>query len=247
MGVERMTHTLNFAVCDDEAIFTEKFKKELRRLLEKNNRPYNISSFNDGTDLIEHFENQVIDAIFLDIDMPNMTGFEVAEKLQQIKKDVIIIFITSHEDKVYQSWEFQPFWFIRKSHMEDLNIVLSRLIVKIDAELEQERQIVDLITDNKTIELNINNILYIQSFSHYIILKYANAQEEQIRCKIAEAEQQLSQYYFVRIQNSAIVNCRFISKITSRSVILYNREEISISRNRLEDVKNEFQRYMRSR
>ena len=63
--------------------------------------------------------------------MPELDGFEVAEKLQSSKKNALIIFITSHEDKVYQSWKYQPFWFVRKSHMEDLNVVFPLLCINL--------------------------------------------------------------------------------------------------------------------
>lgn len=238
---------IKIAICDDENNFIKNIDYELRKQLDENRRTYQITSFNNGEDLIEYFNNQNIDAIFLDIDMPNMTGFEVAEKLQQVKRDVIIIFITSHEDKVYQSWEFQPFWFVRKSHMDDLRIVLPRLLVKVDSEREKEQYTVNLIAENRIVEINITTVQYIQSYNHCIILKDKYKKDNKVRCKMTDAEKQLYPFYFIRVQNSVLVNSRFISKITSRNVILHNGEEISISRNKLEYVKNEFQKYIRSR
>ena len=242
-----MKDKVNIYLCDDNQDFINNAKQILQSILERNKRSYEITTFCNGTDLIEQFNKNIADVIFLDIDMPILTGFEVADELQKIKKDIIIIFITSHEDKVYQSWEFQPFWFVRKSHLEDLNIVFSKLLIKIDSQREKERCLFNLIAENKIIEININTVKYIEAYNHYIIIKDLNNKELQVRCRISDAEQQLSYLYFVRIQNSVIVNCRFISKVTSRAVILHNNEKINISRDKVDYVKNEFQKFMRSR
>lgn len=244
---EQMNGELNFVICDDEHSFIDTIENELNNLMRGSKRNYKITSFDKGSDLVNYFNTHSADAIFLDIDMPDMTGFEATQKLQQIKQDILIVFITSHEDKVYQSWEYQPFWFVRKSRLSDLNIVLPKLLVRIDTEREKEQNTVRLITENKVVLLDINSVQYLQSYNHYIMVKDRDNKTTQIRCKMADAEKQLYPFYFVRVQNSAIVNCRFISKITSRSVILHSGEEISVSRPKAEYVKNEFQKFIRSR
>ena len=235
------------AICDDDRIFIETLKETVQKLLNQRRRSCNIETFINGNDLIERSKEAFADAVLLDIDMPVMSGFEAAEKLQRINTDALIVFITSHEDKVYQSWEYQPFWFVRKSHIQDLELVLNKLIVKIDSRNEQEKNIYTLNTEGKPAFIDINEVIYIQAYNHYVLINNKNNEKIQVRCKISDAEQQLYPLYFIRIQNSVIVNCRFISKIKSRSVILSSGEEISVSRNRLEYVRNEFQRFIRSR
>lgn len=235
------------AICDDDYNFIETVERNVKNILKQNQRICNIETFISGKDLIERSKETFADAVLLDIDMPEISGFEVAEELQKIKSDAIIIFITSHEDKVYQSWEYQPFWFVRKNHLQDLSIVLKKLFAKIDANHEKEKNIYMLNTEGKPALIDINTVSYIQAYKHYILINGENNERNQVRCKISDAEQQLYPLYFIRIQNSIIVNCRFISKVTSRSVVLNTGEEMSISRNRLEYVRNEFQRFIRSR
>lgn len=130
------------------------------------------------------------------------------------------MFITSHEDKVYQSYEYHPFWFVRKSHMYDLNIVIPKLLRKIDIEEEKNRCTFNLKTENCTVEIDINTVIYIESFKNDIIIHDRALGEKQIRCKMIETEKQLYPMNIIRIQNGILVNCRYISKITSREVIL---------------------------
>lgn len=233
-------------LCDDNHVFIDIIQTKIKDILTSKQRSYKIYDFSTGETLIKAFSHSEPDVIFLDIDMPHMTGFEAAERLQKIKPSVNIVFITSHEDKVFQSYEFHPFWFVRKSHLEDLVIVLDKLISKIDAENAMEQKFTKLISENKTIEIDITKVIYIQAYKHYIIIKHLDGSEKQIRCKISDAERQLLAYDFIRIQNSIIVNCRFITKVTSKMIVLQDKDEFSVSRDRSEHVKATYQKFMRS-
>lgn len=233
-------------LCDDNHVFVDIIQTKIKDILVSKQRSYKIYDFSAGEALIEAFSRYEPDVIFLDIDMPHMTGFEAAERLQKMKPSVNIVFITSHEDKVFQSYEFHPFWFVRKSHLDDLMIVLDRLISKIDAESAAEQQFTKLISENKTIEIDIKETIYIQAYKHYIIIKNLDGSEKQTRCKISDAERQLSEYDFIRIQNSVIVNCRFITKVTSKTIVLQDKDEFNVSRDRSEYVKAAYQRFVRS-
>ena len=232
-------------LCDDNKSFVDDIAKRIKTIL-SNDREVEIVKFTDGKSLILQWNKQFADVVFLDIDMPELDGFEVAEKLQSSKKNALIIFITSHEDKVYQSWKYQPFWFVRKSHMEDLNVVLPRLLIKIDMGHEKDGNFLNLQCDNSIVEININSMMYIESYKHNIIIHYKN-DNQQVRCKISNAEEQLLGKNIIRVQKGFLVNCRFISKITSREVILTNGRKIHLSRDRISSVKDEFQRFLRSR
>lgn len=233
-------------LCDDDCAFINMIRQKIESFFTICGRECEIAVFSDGRSLLEQFKRNFADVVILDIDMPGMTGFETAKSIQETKVDVHIVFITSHEDKVFQSYEFQPFWFVRKRHLEDLDLALPRLLIKIDAESEKERNIVRLIAENQVVEIDINKVIYISSYNHYLYLKGSDKDKMQIRCKISDAETQLRSSYFIRVHNCVIVNCRFISKVNSREIILLTGEKISISRSRAEYVKCEFQKFMRN-
>ena len=242
-----MKNDIIIYLCDDDTNFINILQQKLKSFFIAHQRVCEVISFSDATTLLAQFNKRTADVVFLDIDMPIMTGFEAAKRLQEVKSNTHIIFVTSHEDKVFQSYEFQPFWFVRKSHLVDLDSALPKLLAKIDVSNEQKQSLISLIAENKIIEIDINKIKYISSYDHYILIKDSEGKEKQFRCKISDAEAQLSHVYFIRVQNSIIVNCRFISKVNSRAVILHDGEKINISRDKVDFVKNEFQRFIRSR
>lgn len=239
-----MKELLKIYICDDNSDFINKIKTQISISI-KDKRSYEISEFDNGEELLKKFDDEFPDVVLLDIDMPGMNGFEIASLLQERKDDILIVFVTSHEDKVYQSYEYHPFWFVRKSHMHDLSIVIPKLLRKIDAEEEKKKLVFNLKAENRTIELDINTITYIESFRNDIIIRDRISGEKQVRCKIADAEKQLYPMNIIRIQNGVLVNCRYISKITSREVILTDDTRLGLSRSRIDYVKEEYQNFIR--
>lgn len=241
-----MENDIIIYLCDDNHKFINIIEDQIENILTSQQKPYEITTFSNGEDLLIRFDEYSADIVFLDIDMPSMTGFEAAEKLQAIKDSVHIVFISSHEDKVFQSYEFHPFWFVRKSHLEDMGIVLPKLLVKIDSDRKHKQGSFKLRCENGMVEVDINKIKIVSAYKHYIFIKDTSSNEQKIRCRLCDAEKQLYPFNFIRVQNGVIVNCRFISKVNSRAVIMLDGEKINISRDKVEYVKNEFQKFMRS-
>lgn len=245
-----MTKILKIYICDDDNTFADEIEDRINAYMNRNFNPVgpcNITVFNNAESLLKEFDKASADVVLLDIDMPKMNGFELASLLQERKEDILIMFVTNYEDKVYQSYEYHPFWFIRKSHMHDLDVILPRLVQKIEVEQEKKKLTFNLKTENYTVEIDINTLIYIESCKNNIIICDRVSGKKQVRCKITEAEKQLYPFNIIRIQNSVLVNCRYISKITSREVILTNGMHFGLSRSKINFVKEEFQNYVRSK
>lgn len=241
-----MKDNLRFYICDDDINFAESIKQQICSCI-KDGRQYKIDIFDNAEALLNRFYEKSADAVLIDIDMPEMDGFEAAALLQKYRKNILIVFVTSYEDKVFQSYEYHPFWFVRKSHMHDLKIVTKKLLRKIDAEEEERNLTYNLKTDKNVIELDINKLMYIESNRNDIFITDKSGNEIKVRCKISEAEKQLYPLNIIRIQHGILVNCRYISKITSREVILTDGRQFNIGRSKLEYVRKEYQNFIRSR
>lgn len=233
-----------FYICDDCLGFAEKLKKTIDTYSAKD-RETEIKVFDSAKALLFAFREKMADAVFLDIDMPQMSGFEAAEALQSIKEDIPIVFVTGYDDKVYQSYEYQPFWFIRKSHIDDIGAILPRLFKKLDAMAEQKRQTVNLKTENRVVEIDIGSLLYIEGMKNNIIIHDRVFGDKTVRCKMGSAEKQLSSHGTARIQRGILVNLRCISKITSREVILTDGTHLGLSRLKAEAVKEQYHDFIR--
>ena len=239
-----MREKLYFYICDDNHNFAATIKKEISLYLDSK-IDYDAVIFNSGTELLKQFDKRIADVVLLDIDMPEMNGFEVASLLQKRKEDVLILFVTSHDDKVYQSYDYHPFWFIRKSHLHDLRVVMPKLLRKVDAEAERKKLTFNLKAESHNIEIDINTVVYIESYKNNIIIQDRISGKKEVRCKITDAEKQLYPLNIIRIQNGVLVNCRYISKITSREVILTDGTHFGLSRSKIDFVRGEYQNFIR--
>lgn len=86
----------------------------------------------DSAQMMEYIQTNVIDVVFLDIDMSVFSGMDIAAFLNEKHPNTILIFVTSHDALVYQSFQYHPFGFVRKTYLrEELQDVLERIATEL--------------------------------------------------------------------------------------------------------------------
>lgn len=232
---------LNIAICDDDRAFLSR----LRKKIEPMSAGADIIEFYNGAELVKHCKTNAADIILLDIDMPQLDGFSAAEKIMSAKPDAQIIFITSHNEFAYQAYDYRPFWFVAKSDIGKIDYVLSRCVKLVEQKRKIPKQIISV--SGADIEINLDDIIYLESDRHYINARSAGGNDLRFRGKLDEAYRKLKDCGFVKIQRAYIVNCRYISRITAKTVILKNREELIVTRNKEQqkEIALLFGRFMR--
>lgn len=108
---------IKIAVVDDEEMFILSFQKDLKRLFKQNNVDFLISSFTSGSEFLESYEEAKYDLIFLDIDIPDVNGIEIASDIRSKKINTELIFVSGHDNFVFESIHYAPFRFIRKAEL----------------------------------------------------------------------------------------------------------------------------------
>ena len=135
-------------------------ENECRKIIPKEEETNIGPAFNSGEELIEYMKDNHVDVVLLDIDMPNMNGFEVARYICKEHNDVKIVFMSAYDNFVYSAFEFYPFAYLRKTHISDeLSKVLKRIWEKMS---EPERQL-KLITTEGIKMVDLNSILSFSS------------------------------------------------------------------------------------
>ena len=241
---------IHIAICDDEEVFVEKIRSEARAVLETQDEDFEIFCYTDGNKLLADYETKKFDLILLDIDMPDVDGFEVAEKLNKINEKIIIGFVTSRDDLVFDVFNlsFEIYAFIRKSN--SLRELANQLQKMCNAFQKNKKSIVFKIF-RSTIEVKILDILYFESFSHKIYMNYKKKDKiEQIQIidKMDNIQQKTSKYNFIRVNSGCVVNPVFIDFIDKKekTLILIDGKKLNISRYRINDVLKGFQISRRS-
>lgn len=235
---------MRIAICDDDKLFVEDIKRKVSAFLDKHKFEYKINVFTNGMELYDFFVQNNVDIVLLDIDMPNNDGFFIAEKMIEIREDATIIFVTSKNDLVYQSFVYRPFWFVRKSHIYELDDALAAFLNRIQNNMLDK--VFALKTESGIIDVDPLTACYFEASKHYVIIHYLNNEKVKVRARMIDIESQLNRRNFIRVHNGYIVNLRFVEKITYKSVRLSTGNEINLARDRVSDVKRAFQKYLGS-
>lgn len=168
--------------------------------------------------------------------MPNITGMDVANRLNQEKPFINIIFLTNREELVFQTLKYRPLRFIRKNCMQaELGEAMEVAIKKIAA----ETYVIHFPKENISLSISIKDIVYLESSRHYVEIHMPD-KIHRIRGKLSDWEEQLKDFGFIRIQVGYLVNIRYISMLTMKDVVLDNGQKLAVSRSHLEMVQKQY-------
>lgn len=122
---------VRIAICDDNAPAAEQIREILKQESKRFFTETQIEVFGDAKELLAADWEKRFDIFFLDICMPGMDGFQLAQKVRKNNGKRFLIFVTSQDDLVYQVFSYEPFAFIRKRSADlirqDITEVLGRL------------------------------------------------------------------------------------------------------------------------
>jgi response regulator of the lytR/algR family len=177
------------------------------------------------------------DILILDIDMPEISGLELAERIRAENMNLIIIFLSAHEEFVFKAIEFQPFRYIRKIRLEREMPLAIRSAVKVIEE-NKDKQIF-LNTDDGEVKVMISEIMYYETEKRKISVHLKNGITLLLNKKIAEMQDLINKDSFIMIHRSCVVNADYVKNILNGIIVLDNDEKLIISRPRYKAVKQQ--------
>ena len=233
---------MRIAICDDERTYIKKIENDINSLKTHENE-FEFSEFESGEAFISGFSKDKYDLIILDIEMNDLNGLQTAEFLRQIDKNVILIFMTSYDKFVYQGYEVNAFRYILKNQPEP--IYLKQLSDTIQ-EYYRNKKYIKVVDNDIEKELLTVDILYIEVYSHQIVIHTFNKEYYQ-KGKLSDYEKMLEECLFVRSDKSVLINVTNIDYIKKNQVFMKNGKILYVSRNHLEKITKAFLKFSRNR
>lgn len=236
-----MEQHIRIAAVDDEPIFTAMVKETIETHMKNAGEDYEMQTFSGGNKLLSSDREKPFDLVLLDIDMPEITGIEIARKLRTKQKDTAIIFITNKDELVYETIRYTPFRFIRKSRFaEEIGEALENYLRK----RRDQRAVYFFSVDEGKRPVNVVSLIYAEVQSHKLTV---HCEEESFEANgnLSDVEKAVAGYGFVRIHKSYLVNLRYITLIRKNEIILDDGTSLPLSRRKLESVKMELVRFAR--
>ncbi len=229
---------MHIAICDDQPQDRKLVADTLKTIAFNLHTEFDILEFDNQQSLLETINQTTIDAVLLDIDMPNQDGITIANTLGRQYPMLPILFVTNYDNLVFEAIKSSPFRFIRKTFLqEELLEAMNALLTK----LANEMILLELKNGSSTSKCPILNIIFIESNRHYLDI-YTIQENYHIRGKLSDYDKKLADYGFIRIHVSYLVNVRYIYQISSKGVILDNKKFLPVSRDRIDEIKLQYTR-----
>lgn len=205
-------------VCDDDPSLCKKIAEIVSEAFLAHDGDYNVEFFTDGVALLAKNQIEPFDALFLDIDMPRVGGFDIAKSLREDFSHCLIVFVTSHAELVFESFDFQPFNFIRKNSGVPLGESIPKIVNKLVYHLKQDEKIIIEDDRSRKSSVFIRDIVYIEGSGHYVIYHISERghfKRIKSRKSLQECQAFLESYNFVRIHKGYIANLSHITYINN--------------------------------
>ncbi len=201
---------IRVAIIDDEQSCHEKLQKCLKRFGEENNIAFETQIYESGAKLVADYRPGV-DVLFMDIEMPMMSGMDAARRIRKKDGDVVIVFVTNMANYAVQGYEVEAMDYIVKPFsFEVFSFRMQRILRRIERR-RKEHAIVLNANDCLT-KVNVADLVYVEVENH--TLYYHTGKETiKVRGSMRDAEAMLLQYGFCKCSQSFLANMRYITRV----------------------------------
>ena len=185
-------------------------------------------------DALVSLNSNKIDLIFLDIQMPQITGFQL---LKTLKAPPTVIITTAHRDYAVDAFDFQVLDYLLKPiSFERFSKSISRFLDSIatagmnNGAAGSETAALTIRSGRKDLRIPYAEILYLQAMGDYVILHLISGEKHMTIETLAGISTRLPENEFARIHRSYVVNRRHI-RATSTSIVEVGTISLPLSRN----------------
>jgi len=230
---------LKVLIADDD----ESIGAYLKKIIEEVPDVSVVEVVNNGKEAVKQVEILSPHAVFLDIDMPEMTGVEAARELVELDPVLNFVFVTAYPDYALEAFELYSFDYILKPLDEKrVKKTIRKLKEKISMEQanrlpKNENLLVKV--DGRQIFVHFNEILFIESQKHKLLVK-TKQEEYLIAGSLHALKQHLNQDFF-QCHKGYLVNLKNIKKIIPSGrtfeVFFKTGDKILLSREREKELR----------
>ncbi|MBE9461708.1 response regulator transcription factor [Dyadobacter sp. UP-52] len=197
------------------------------------------ASFVNAFDAIEYLQQNPVDLIFLDIKMPDISGFEL---LKLLDSQPLVIFTTAYTEHAVKSYELDAIDYLLKPFSSERFIKACNKAAEVlefrRKNLNQKPDFLFIKSGFEQVKVFYNEILYIESAGNYMVFMLQN-DKILSRLTMKEVLHLLPETDFIRVHRSFIVSKNHVSKI-ERNQLHIGKSVIPVGSMFSEDVTNYF-------
>jgi len=242
---------VKIGIVDDEKEAREQLRVEIARFEAEYNIRFEVYEFDSASSYLSA-KSIACDILYLDIDMPQMSGMELAEKLRETDTEVILIFCTNLQQFAINGYGVSALGFLVKPvQWYSFHMYLDRalkVIKKRASKLEEAESRRIVVKDGPVSKvIDAADIKYIEVRQHYLLYNIRDKTGQEAVLKVRGSMQDVAglllPYGFVRCSASFLVNLSCITAV-SRMDVYIGQEVLPIGRTYKEAFTKEFSRFL---
>lgn len=213
------------AICDDNEVDCRYIEQMVQEWAEAKSVSVRLDSFWSAEAFLFCYEEQKdYDILFLDIEMGQMNGVQLAKSIRKENDTVQIIFITGYSEYITEGYEVAALHYLMKPvSLQKLAQVLNRAVEK----LAKNERMLFLEHSGEMVRIPLYEIQYLEVRQNYVTIH--GKQEYTVKKTLVEFENELDDRFF-RTGRSYIVNLVYVQRVTKTEVWLADGAWIPLSR-----------------
>ena len=232
---------MRIAICDDELKILNEVSHQIKNYADQRGRAdLEVCPFNSASSLVNSIDNgELFDIFILDVYIGNEIGTSLAKEIRAKNIESPIVFLTTSIDHAPESFESDTLrYLIKPLNAEKFYEALDVAIEKAE---KMGTKFIRLKTENGIESINISNILYTESRSHYQYVNFVSDEQVRSRMTVAELFEELSQFSgFIRGGSSYIINLNKVKSVSTGEVCFNNNTKLFLPRGAHNEIKEAF-------
>lgn len=219
---------MNIIICDDEKSTCGELERMLMEYARKNGICFNIEVFFTGDSLADYLDKEVVDVLFLDIEIPGLDGIMIGDYIRRKleNESIFIVYISSKEQYALQLFQNRPFDFLikplEKTRIFNVMDNICRIAGKTSRDFEYQNK-------GTTFRIPCREILYFQSYGRKINIVMRN-ESRSFYGKLTDVEKNVPSGLFLNIHKSYLINFNYVVEYTYEWVKIINGDILNISK-----------------
>lgn len=234
------TPVLKAIIVDDEA----PARSELKFLLDELEQTEVVAEAASVREAIDKLKEYPCDVMFLDINMPEASGLQLAEALQHLKYPPAVVFVTAYSEFAIEAFKVNAIdYLVKPVESERLSQALSRVKEHVSLHAKvQKLERIPVEKGGKKILIGIDTIRYVMARDDYAYLQ-TDTDRYFSTVSLAQLEKRLDGHGFFRVHRGYLVNLSLVTEVESVSggTLLLTldtcEDKVPVSRRRVSSLK----------
>lgn len=228
------------AICEDDLFYMEREKNLIESYLQTREIRSEITTFSSSIELTKAYANS-FDIIFLDVEMDEMNGMEVAHWLRDKGAKSHIIFLSAYAEYLPEGYKVDAHRYLLKNDAK-FDESFCECMDSVVAKIQMEESKIEIKIKDGILSIAQSKIIYAESNVHkvtlYVIEQSGDIREYYMYDRLDNVQAKLERYGFLRIHQSYIINGEHLRKVYRYKAELIKDISLAISKKYYNDVED---------